>query len=82
MIKDMIDFDINPQSILIASERIEKDKKLEKSLKLCLTAGVCPICAEDLYVSVYTSTDKAYHCKSKTCSFAWPKVKKKLMFRP
>ena len=76
----MIDF-INPKSVQIASEKIEKAVKLKKALQLCLNGRVCPVCTEDLEVIIDDNRNSTYHCTSKLCRFTWPEPKKRFMFR-
>lgn len=67
----MIDF-VNQESVDIASKRIEKAVRLKEALQLCLNGRVCPICAEDLEVTIDDNRNSTYHCTSKLCRFTWP----------
>ena len=57
----------------ISMKALKKAKaKLKKSylLKLCLKTQTCPLCAEDLIVTIDDNRNLSYTCTY--CFFTWP----------
>lgn len=80
----MIDFDINPDAIYIATKRVNEYNKLKAQLQVCLNGMACPICAKDLEKRIDGGRNIKHVCTSDSCDFVWPSddQEKLKMYKP
>ena len=64
----MLDFTIEDAAVKKAI-KVLKDKQ---DLDCCLQAKVCPMCSDDLSITIRSDKSNEYHCLSKDCTFMWP----------
>lgn len=74
----MIDFEINPDAVQIATKRVNEANKRKASLQVCINGLVCPICAKDLEKCIDGGRNTMHVCTSDTCDFVWPQPAEKL----
>ena len=76
----MIDFDISPEAVRVATNRVKLNRILEAQIQICLDGLVCPKCAGILEKRAdYTYSDNIiYICLNSSCDFTWPPAPEKL----
>ena len=65
-------------NFVVSKNAVEKAKtkiKQAEGLQLCLRTYTCPICAEDLDLTINDDRNRSYICTN--CSFIWPPKREK-----
>ena len=76
----MIDFDINPKALILATKRIKEYNRRNKQLQMCLNSLVCPKCAGKLEKRIDDNRNILRVCLNSDCGFTWPTPPEELKF--